>query len=490
MNIAMHEGEPVRKEFLPYNIPAVENDEIEEVIDTIRSGWLTTGPKTKRFEEEFASYIGVKNAIAVNSCTAALHLALEAIGIGKGDEVITTPYTFCATANVVEELGAKVVFADIDPKTMNIDPEKIRNRITPDTKAIVPVHFAGLPCDMSSIMKIARDNGLYVIEDAAHATEANYNNAKIGTIADITCFSFYATKNLCCGEGGMITTQKDEFAERMRTMSLHGISRDAWKRYEKGGNWYYEVVDCGYKYNQSDILSSMGLHQLRRLEENHKKREKVFLKYNEFFSRHDICQVPYIDENSKHAYHLYPLRIDFSGLQTNRKEFINALIAENIGASVHFIPLHIQPYYRNRYSFTEDSFEVAFSEYLKEVSLPLYPTMTEKDTTDVCVAVEKLLKFFSEKESVIKKIDNKVLNLRNERAKDYVRKHPSINHAFSYFPKDEHERIMEELERKSMELVLETISIYYEDEAWDYISEHTDEMIKEYLDKIKIAGSG
>ncbi len=483
MNIAMHDGEPVRDDFLSYNTPAVDNEEIEEVIDTIRSGWLTTGPKTKKFEEEFASYIGVRNAVAVNSCTAALHLALEAVGVGPGDEVITSPYTFCSTANVVEELGAKVVFADIDPITMNIDPEKIIQKITPDTKAIIPVHFAGLPCDMSNIMKIARDNALFVIEDAAHATEANYNHAKIGTIGDITCFSFYATKNLCCGEGGMITTQSDELAERMRIMSLHGISKDAWKRYEKGGSWYYEVVDCGYKYNQTDILSSLGLHQLRKLEENHKKRERIFLKYNDIFSKNEVCQVPYIDENSKHAYHLYPLRIDFSKLQVSRKEFIDALNAENIGASVHFIPLHIQPYYKSKYSFSEDSFPVAFQEYCKEVSLPLYPTMTDKDINDVCIAVEKLLKYFNNKDAVIKKIDNKALNLRNDRAKEYIRRHPSLNQAFSYFPKDEHEKIMEELERKSMELVLETISIYYEDEAWDYIAAQANKMIKDFLDK-------
>jgi dTDP-4-amino-4,6-dideoxygalactose transaminase len=390
MNIALNGGEPVRNEFLPFYKPVISDKEIEEVIHTLKSGWITTGPKTMEFQKKFAEYIGIKNAIAVNSCTAGLHLALEAIGVKPGDEIITTPYTFAATANVVEQMGAKVVFVDVEEDTLNIDVSKIEEKINGNTKAIIPVHFAGHPCDMDKIMEIAKNRSLYVIEDAAHATESEYRERKIGTIGHITVFSFYATKNLCTSEGGMITTMDDELAERMRIMSLHGISKDAWNRYGKEGSWYYEVMDCGFKYNFTDIQASLGLHQLNKLEKNNLKRKEIVNKYNDFFGRIEECKIPVEKENIKHGYHIYTLRIDFSELECDRAEFMDAIAAENVGASVHFIPLHIMPYYEKKYGFTHQDFPIAYSEYMKEVSLPLFPNLTEEEINDVCMAVEKI----------------------------------------------------------------------------------------------------
>jgi len=475
MKIALNGGEPVRKEFLPFFKPEISNTEIQEVIDTLKSGWITTGPKTKQFEEKFAEYIGIKHAIAVSSCTAGLHLALDAIGIRPGDEVITVPYTFCSTANVIEQMGATPVFVDIDPDTFNIDPSKIEEKISEKTKAIMPVHFAGHPAEMDEIMEIARKYNIYVIEDAAHATESWYKDHKIGIIGDITVFSFYATKNLCTSEGGMITTRNDEFAERMRIMSLHGISKDAWKRYGKEGSWFYEVVDCGYKYNFTDIQASLGIHQLEKLEINNLKRKAVVTKYNEFFSGFEECFIPITKDYVKAAYHLYPLRIDFSKLDCDRKEFISALSSENIGASVHFIPLHTQPYYINKYNYKKDDFPIAYNEYTKEVSLPLFPSMTENDINDVCLSVEKIIKFFRKKMSVIKKIDNKDLNVRSIKAKEYIDER--ISKIASYFTPEDFDALHTEAEMKVMELVLETISIYYEDEADDYVKDNFDKFI-------------
>jgi len=483
MKIALNGGEPVRQKFLPFNRPSIGNEEIEEVISTLKSGWITTGSKTKRFENKFQETIGVKHAIAVNSCTAALHLCLEACGVKSGDEVITTPYTFAATANVIEQLGAKTVFCDIENTTLNMDVSKLENIITDKTRVIIPVHFAGHPCDMDKIMEIASKKNIYVIEDAAHATEAVYKGRKIGTIGHMTCFSFYATKNLCCGEGGMVTTDDDEFAERIRIMSLHGMSKDAWKRYENSGSWYYEIIDCGFKYNFTDISASLGLWQLEKLEDNWEKRYEIVKKYNNFFEKYEIVTTPFVKENIKHSWHLYPLRINFEKLECDRKEFINALNAENIGASVHFIPLHIMPYYRNKYGFTNQSFPVAYEEYLKEITLPLFPDMTENDINDVCLAVDKLLKFFMTKIAVIKKIDNRELNLRSIKANQYLNEHEIMTKIKSYQAPAEFSRIREELERKVMEFVLDTISIYYEDESWDYLKEKINNEVEKVLNE-------
>jgi len=261
-----------KREFLPFSSPLILEDEISEVADTLRSGWLTTGPKVKRFEEEFAQYVGSKHAVAVNSCTGALHLALVAEGIGPGDEVITTPFTFIATANVILHVGAKPVFVDIRPDTFNIDVDKIEEAITPKTKVIMPVHYAGQPCEMDEILEIARRHDLLVIEDAAHAVAAEYKERKIGTIGDVSCFSFYATKNLVTGEGGMVTTDDGKLAEKIKILSLHGMSKDAWRRYTAAGSWYYEVIYPGYKYNMTDIQASLGVHQLGKLPQFQKRR--------------------------------------------------------------------------------------------------------------------------------------------------------------------------------------------------------------------------
>ena len=385
---------PIRENFLPFSQPLIEKEEINEVIDTLTSGWLTTGPKVKRFEEEFAEYIGSKYAIAINSCTGGLHLALIAGEIGKGDEVITTPFTFCATINVILHTGAKPVFVDIKPDTFNIDTERIEQAITPKTKAIVPVHYAGQPCDMDEVMAIAKRYNLLVIEDAAHSIASEYKGKKVGAIGDITCFSFYATKNLVTGEGGMATTDDGELAKKIRILSLHGMSRDAWKRYSATGSWYYEVIYPGYKYNMTDIQASLGLHQLRKLTRLQKRREEIAKVYNEAFANLDAVEIPFVKPNIKHAWHLYVIKVVLEKLNIGRNQFIEALRKENIGTSVHFIPVHLHPYYRNTYGFKRGDFPNAEYIYDRVISLPLYPKMNDKDIRDVIEAVKKIVKHY------------------------------------------------------------------------------------------------
>ena len=384
---------PVRTDFLPFNLPDIGEAEIEEVVRTLRSGWITTGPKTKEFERLFREYVGCGHAIAVSSCTAGLHLALAAGDIGQGDEVITTPLTFCATANVVVHRGAVPVFADVREEDLNIDPEEIEKKITPRTKAIIPVHLAGRPCAMDEILDIARQHDLLVIEDAAHAVGAKYRGRMIGSIGDVTAFSFYATKNLTTAEGGMVTTDDAKLAERMRLLSLHGISRDAWKRYSADGSWYYEVLEAGYKYNMTDIQAALGIHQLRRLEDFIRVRRRYAEMYTSAFAEMPEIIAPSleVEPGSRHAWHLYIIRIVKGALRIGRDRFIEELRAENIGASVHFIPLHLQPYYRDRYGYRRGDFPVAEAAYEGLVSLPLYTAMTEEDVGDVIRAVRKIV---------------------------------------------------------------------------------------------------
>lgn len=408
------------KNFLPFSLPLIENEEIQEVLETLRTGWITTGPKVKRFEEEFAKYIGCKHAIAVNSCTAALHLALEAVGIHEGDEVITTPMTFAATAEVIRYFKAKPIFIDIDPFTMNIDVNKIEEyllsyvqRPMSTPKAIVPVHFAGFPCDMDKILEIAKSYDLKVIEDAAHAFPAFYNGKLIGTIGDITCFSFYATKNITTGEGGMITTDNDEWAERMRIMSLHGISKDAWRRYTAEGNWYYEIIAPGYKYNLTDIAAALGLAQLRKADKLWRRRTEIAMMYNEAFkdlseietpnfsfsSPNTLHLTPYTlqsapDSQTRHSWHLYVIKLNLEYLKIDRNQFIEELKERGIGTSVHFIPLHIHPYYRDTYGYKPEDFPVAHETYKRIISLPIYPKMTDGDVERVIEAVISVVKKF------------------------------------------------------------------------------------------------
>ena len=383
------------KNFLIFGQPRMFKEEIDEVLDTLRSGWWGTGPKTHEFERRFGKYAHAKYALALNSATAGLHLALDVLGVGPGDEVITSPLTFVATANVIVHRGAVPVFADVDPITWNIDPGEVERKISKRTKAIMPVHLHGRPCDMTSVMKLARKYKLKVIEDAAHATESWWNKKKIGSIANITVFSFYATKNLATGEGGMLTTNSKQLAEEARIKSLHGISKDAWKRYSSAGFTPYEAIYPGYKYNMPDIIASLGLAQLNRLEANLKIRKKYWKLLNQGLRDVEgIILPPDEQTNTVHARHLYAIVIDVKKLQISRNAFIDALKAEGIGAGVHFDPVHLHKYYRERFGFKKGDYPNAEKIGLNTLSLPFYPHMTEKDVRDVIGAVGKIAKKF------------------------------------------------------------------------------------------------
>jgi dTDP-4-amino-4,6-dideoxygalactose transaminase len=386
-----HEETPVRREFLPPFAPCLGQEEYEEVLDTLRSGWITMGPKTRQFEAAFAEHVGASRAIAVSSCTAGLHLALVAGDVGPGDEVITTPLTFCSTANVIVHQGATPVLADVRPDTYNVDPEQIEGRITPRTKALIPVHLGGQPCEMEAIQALADEHDLLVIEDAAHALGAEYKGRRIGTFADVTVFSFYATKNLTTGEGGMICTEDEDLAERMSVLRLHGISSDAWKRYSDQGSWYYEVLLPGYKYNMTDVQAALGLHQLARQKRFQELREEYARIYTEAFSALPEITAPYVEDHVRHAWHLYMIRLNLERLIIDRGQFIDRLRRENVGASVHFIPLHLHPYYQQQYGFRKGDYPVAESVYEGILSLPLYPKMTRQDVDDVIEAVSRVI---------------------------------------------------------------------------------------------------
>jgi perosamine synthetase len=390
-------------DFLPFAFPVIEEEEISEVLDVLKSGWVTTGPKVKLFEKEFGEYIGCKHAIAVNSCTAALHLALEAIGIGERDEIITSPMTFAATSEVIRYFKARPVFVDIDPTTMNLDVELLENIVQKKfesgdgerLKAIIPVHYAGYPCDMDAIMALALKYDLRVIEDAAHAFPTSYKGKVIGTLGDITCFSFYATKNITTGEGGMITTENEEYADRMRIMSLHGISKDAWKRYTAEGSWYYEIIAPGYKYNLTDIAAGLGVAQLRKADAFLKRRMEIADRYREAFQELNELDLPLANEEiegTTHSWHLYVIRLNLHRLQIDRNNFIDELRRKGIGTSVHFIPLHIHPYYRETYGYQPDDFPVAYETYKRIISLPIYAKMTDRDVNRVIESVTEIVK--------------------------------------------------------------------------------------------------
>jgi len=382
---------PVRKTFLPYNRPDIGQAEIDEVVDTLRSGWITTGPKTKEFEKRFAEYVGSRHAIAVNSCTGGLHVALAAAGIGPGDEVIVPTMTFCATANVVVHLGATPVIVDVEPDTLNIDPQCLEAAITPRTRAVIPVHLYGHPCDMDRINEIAETYRLLVIEDAAHAVGAEWRGRLVGTLSLATTFSFYATKNLTTAEGGMITTDDDEYAEEMRVWTLHGISHDAWKRYSAEGSWYYEVVAPGFKYNLTDLQSALGLHQLARLEAMTQRRAELASRYTRGLGDLPQIELPACRSGVRHAWHLYPIRLRLSMLAIDRATFIEQLRGEGIGTSVHFIPLHRQPFYADRFGFEPSDFPIADAAYECLISLPLYTRMSERDIDDAIEAVRRVV---------------------------------------------------------------------------------------------------
>lgn len=382
----MRAEKTVRAEFLPYCLPWIGEEEIAEVVDSLRNGWLTTGPKVRRFEEEFATYTGAACAVAVNSCTAALHVALAALGIGEGDEVIVPTMTFCATANVVVHLGATPILVDVG-EDYHITVEAIERAITPRTRAIVPVHYAGVACDMDEIIALARRHGIYVVEDAAHAVGTSYHGRKIGAHGDAVCFSFYATKNMTTGEGGMVTVNDPSLADRIRRLTLHGMSQDAWKRYAKTGSWFYEVLEPGFKCNMSDLQAAMGIHQLHRLDRFVEVRQAIAHRYARALSKLPGLTLPEERPDRTHIYHLYPVRVDEHEAGISRDKLIDCLRNSNIGTSVHFIPLHRHPAYRDRFGYRPESFPVAERLYQGLLSLPLYPGMSKADTDDVVHAM-------------------------------------------------------------------------------------------------------
>jgi dTDP-4-amino-4,6-dideoxygalactose transaminase len=387
--------------FLPFALPEIGDEEIAEVVDALKSGWVTTGPKTKRFEADFAAYLGGDGAegagglhcIAVNSATAGLHLALEAIGIGAGDEVITTTHTFTATAEVVRYLGADVKLVDIDPATMNIDPAAVEAAITPRTKAIVPVHYAGLAADMPALLDIAKRHGLKIIEDAAHALPTTSGGRLVGTLdSAATVFSFYANKTITTGEGGMLVTRDAALAQRAKVMRLHGMNRDAFDRYQsKVPSWYYEVIAPGFKYNLTDIAAALGIHQLRRIEAFHARREQLAAWMDEALAGLPLLLPPRAPAGERHAWHLYVVRLaDGAGVQRDR--FIEMLFEAGIGCSVHYIPLHLHPYWRERYGLAPAMFPHSQQAYERMVSLPLYTRMGEGEVARVAAAVRAALR--------------------------------------------------------------------------------------------------
>lgn len=389
--LAVNGGEPVRKDFLPLSRPWIGAEEKQEVMDTLNGVWLSRGPKVSQFEENFKSYTRANHAIAVCSCTAALHVSLVAAGVKEGDEVITSPITFPATTNAVLYERATPVLVDVDPRTFNIDPDLIEKRITPRSKAIIPVHIAGQPCDMNRIMEIANRHHLVVIEDAAHAVGARYGEQHVGTIGDAGCFSFYASKNLVTGDGGMITAADDKFAEFARVISLHGMSTSAWKRYSKDGTPNWELVYPGFKYNMTDIEASLGIHQLRKVEQITSLREKWSNVYDKLLADIPEITLPHRAPGRRHACHLYIVTLNLDRLTVSRDQFMQRLKAENIGCGIHFVSVHLQPYYQERFGYKRGDYPNAAWLSDRILSLPLFPQMTETDVHDVAVAVRKVI---------------------------------------------------------------------------------------------------
>jgi dTDP-4-amino-4,6-dideoxygalactose transaminase len=430
-----------RSTYLPFALPQLGDEEFNQIREVLESGWITTGPKTHEFEAAFARYVGARHAVAVNSCTAAMHLSLEAAGVERGDLVLTTPYTFAATAEVIRYFDAVPVFVDVEPDTLNIDPRALedtvhdieralggqrpvmpavakamnmtktlpvaatgRRRSTSRRhrdrrlKAVMPVHMAGHPCEMDDIGAIAQRHGLTIVEDAAHACSAAYKGRPVGSTIlpgapAMTCFSFYATKTLATGEGGMMTTDEETYAERVRMMSLHGISKDAWKRYTASGSWYYEIIAPGFKYNMSDVVAAIGMAQLLKVESMRDRRAEIAQQYDHAFSRYAELQIPTVRDHVHHAWHLYTLRLN-PGLSVGRDQFIDYLKKASIGTSVHFIPLHVHPYYEAVYGYQAEDLPVAFREYRREISLPIYSRMSDFDVRTVIDAVASVVEEF------------------------------------------------------------------------------------------------
>jgi len=384
----------IRSAFLPFHQPLIDEDDERAVLDVLRSGWITTGPRTKQFEKMLAAYVGATHAVGVNSCTAALSLALEAAGVGQGDEVITSPITFASTANVIVHRGARPVFVDVEPSTLNMDASRLEAAITPRTRAIIPVDFAGHPADLDEIIAIARRHSLIVIEDAAHAIGAEYRDKRVGSVADMTAFSFYATKNITCGEGGALTTNNATWAERIGIMALHGISRDAWKRYSAEGYQHWDIIYPGHKFNMFDLQGALIESQLTKIDAFHARR--VALKARLDAGLRDLPEVGFPAEKPgiKHAYHLYPIVVRTETLNADRDRVMNAIQAENVGVGVHFRAVHLQPYYMETFGFQRGDFPDAEYYSDRTISLPLYPRMTDRDADDVVEAVRTVIARF------------------------------------------------------------------------------------------------
>jgi len=381
-------------ELLPFHRPLIDEEEIQAVVEVLRNGWLTTGPKVHEFEQEFARVVGSQYALAVSSCTAGLHLALEAIGIKPGDEVLLPALTFTATAEAVAYLGAKPVLVDCEPEHFNMDVQELRRRVTYRTRAIMPVHFAGHPCGMSEIMEFARSRNISIIEDAAHAFPAQYKGRNIGTLGELTAFSFYATKTLTTGEGGMVTTDDQRLAERIRLMSLHGMNKDAWKRYAANGSWRYEVVEAGFKYNLTDIQAALGLVQLSKSSGMRERRAQISRRYTELLCDIPCYQVPVSNGDVLHAWHLYVLLIERNRLRIDRDELFDQLRMRGIGCAIHFIPLHFHPYYQRKWGYQIGQFPVTEHYFERCISLPIYPGMTNEDVDRVVGALVDIYKTF------------------------------------------------------------------------------------------------
>ncbi len=376
----------MRENFLSFSLPLVGQEEIDEVIDALKSGWLTAGPKTRQFEQEFRTAFQTPGALALNSCTAGLHVAMKVLNIGPGDEVITTPMTFAASVNVIEHVGAKPVLVDVEPDTLNIQPDAVQRAITNSTKAVIAVHYAGHPVELNALRSIASEYQLHLIEDAAHAVGAEFEGQPIGSGQNLTAFSFYATKNLTTGEGGMLTGSQD-LLDHARIVSLHGMSREAWSRYAAGGKWAYDIVEPGFKYNMTDIQAAIGLQQLRRFPKMQDRRRQIVEMYNEAFSRHAAFLTPSTRSHVTNAWHLYVLRLRAGEMSIGRDQFIQEMTARKIGTSVHFIPIHMHSFYRDKYGYHPDDFPVANAAYQSMLSLPLSPSMTDQDVADVIEAV-------------------------------------------------------------------------------------------------------
>jgi perosamine synthetase len=383
-----------RSEFLPFHVPLIEDEDVRAVVQVLKSGWITTGPKVKAFEEAFARYVGARHAVAVSSCTAALHLALEAIGLREGDEVLLPTMTFTATAEVVAYFKAKPVLVDCEPNYFNLDVRGAARKVNSRTKAVIPVHFAGHPCDMEAIADLAEAHHLRVIEDAAHALPARYKGRTIGTLSPLTAFSFYATKTITTGEGGMVTTDDDSLASRISLMRLHGMSRDAWKRYAAEGSWRYEVLEAGHKYNLTDIQAALGLVQLAKCDTMWRRRAALAERYNQGLSSLDVFRIPQVAPDVQHAWHLYVVLVEPKVLRIHRDQVIKELRQRGIGTAVHFIPLHLHPYYQREWGYRSGQFPVAEEYFDRCVSLPIYPGMRDQDAARVIEALHDIARKF------------------------------------------------------------------------------------------------